>query len=393
LLTDSRPYTFDRVVRMILTAALIAALVWVAHRVRGVLIPLAVAFLLAYLLNPVVGLVQRWIKNRVAAVLTTVGVSLIIVLIAAAVLLPMIAAEVTDFGRVLMEALNEQSNLARWAREHLPEDIAREVSGLRNSDELKAFLQSPQFEALRQGAQSASGLLMVVLRWTMASIWGVVSGLFSLLAGIVGLFIVVLYLVFLLIDYRAFQDKWKDYLPPKQREGIVEFLTDFNAAMSRYFRGQFLVAACVGILFAIGFQILGLKLGIVLGLFIGLLNMVPYLQTIGIAPAVVLAAMTAFEKNGSLLWYLIGVAVVFVVVQTIQDTLLTPRIMGKVTGLRPAVILFSLLFWGKLLGMLGLVLAIPLSCLGLAYYRRLLTREEEALRAATPDAAREGDGA
>ncbi|UCG34038.1 MAG: AI-2E family transporter, partial [Phycisphaerales bacterium] len=130
---------------------------------------------------------------------------------------------------------------------------------------------------------------------------------------------------------------------------------------------------------------------IVLGLFIGLLNMVPYLQTIGVVPAVMLAAMTAFEKDGSLVWYLVGVGIVFAVVQTTQDALLTPRIMGKVTGLRPAVILFSVLFWGKLLGMLGLVLAIPLSCLGLAYYRRLLARQEEVLRSATSDEAQGGN--
>ncbi|UCG34056.1 MAG: AI-2E family transporter, partial [Phycisphaerales bacterium] len=263
MLSDSRPYTFDRVVRMILAVLLIAALVWLAHAVRDVLIPLAVAFLLAYLLNPVVGFVQRWIKNRAAAVLTTVAVTLIIVLIAAVILLPMIAAEVADFGRLLMQVLDEESNLARWAREHLPERIAQEVSRLRDSDELRALLQSPEFEALRQGAESVSGLLAVGLKWTVASIWGVVSGLFSFLAAVMGLFIVLLYLVFLLIDYRTFQDTWKDYLPPKQREGIVAFLNDFNAAMSRYFRGQFLVAASVGILFAIGFQILGLKLGIV----------------------------------------------------------------------------------------------------------------------------------
>ena len=82
--------------------------------------------------------------------------------------------------------------------------------------------------------------------------------------------------------------------------------------------------------------------------------------------------MTAVEKDGSFWGYVAGVGIVFVVVQVLQDLVITPRIMGKVTGLRPVIILFGVLFWGKLLGFLGLILAIPLTCLGLAYYRRAL---------------------
>jgi predicted PurR-regulated permease PerM len=379
LFADPKPYNLDRVVRLVLSVLALAALLWLVGAVSEVLIPLAIAFLLAYLLNPIVGFTQRWISNRVAAVLTTVSASLLLLAVLAYLLLPVIAGEMVGFGRLLAGAVGEDSNLQQWARQHLPENIAAQIAALRNSDELRAFLDSDEFKSVMNGAQSISGLLVVSLKWTISRVWGVVSGLFGLAAGVAGLFIILLYVVFLLIDYRKFQDTWKDYLPPKYREEIVAFLNEFNAAMSRYFRGQFLVAACVGVLFAVGFKIMGLKLAIALGLFIGMLNMVPYLQTAGVLPAVLLAVMTAFEKQGSVLTYLVGVAVVFIVVQTIQDAVLTPRIMGKVTGLRPAVILFSVLFWGKLLGFLGLVVAIPLTCLGLAYYRGMLARQETEL--------------
>ena len=128
----------------------------------------------------------------------------------------------------------------------------------------------------------------------------------------------------------------------------------------------------MGILFAIGFSIVGIKMAVILGLFIGLLNMVPYLQIAGVVPALLLAILTALERGVPASGLLIGVAVVFLVVQIIQDVILTPRIMGKVTGLRPVLILFCVFFWGKLLGFLGVLLAIPLTCLGLAHYRRLL---------------------
>jgi predicted PurR-regulated permease PerM len=99
---------------------------------------------------------------------------------------------------------------------------------------------------------------------------------------------------------------------------------------------------------------------------------VPYLQLVGVVPAVILAVVTAVEQGSPVQGYLIGVGVVFLVAQILQDVVITPRIMGEATGLRPVVILFCVFFWGKLLGFLGVLLAIPLTCLGLAHYRRLL---------------------
>ena len=120
--------------------------------------------------------------------------------------------------------------------------------------------------------------------------------------------------------------------------------------MSRYFRAQALVAAIVGVLFAIGFTLVGLPMGILLGLFIGLLNMVPYLQLVGLVPAGLLAVMHGLESGGDIWIILAQTGLVFVVAQAVQDVLLVPRIMGRVTGLSPAFILLALAVWGKLLG-------------------------------------------
>lgn len=374
---ETQPYTFDRLVRTFMRLLVVVLLLWLVSATREVLVPLAVAFLLAYLLDPVVRFVERRIRNRTAAVLTTVIGSLVVLAGATALILPLIAGEVLRFGEMLRTAIQDDSPLRQWAADHLPANLAFEIESFRNSEEFRAFVSSPQFDTLVRGAQSMSGLLLVVLKWSISQVWGVVSGLMSLAAGLAGAFLIVLYLVFLLIDYRAVERSWKQYLPPAYRDEIVAFLSEFNAAMARYFRGQFLIASIVGVLFAVGFKIIGLKMGIMLGLFIGALNMVPYLQTIGLIPAIVLALFTAFEKQGNVWGYVISVALVFVAVQALQDAVLTPRIMGKVTGLRPAMLLFSVLFWGKLLGFLGLVLAIPLTCLGLAYYRRLLARSDQ----------------
>jgi predicted PurR-regulated permease PerM len=117
-------------------------------------------------------------------------------------------------------------------------------------------------------------------------------------------------------------------------------------------------------------------LGILLGLFIGLLNMVPYLQIIGLIPAFLLALIHALEMGGDFWMILSLTGLVFAVVQIIQDAILVPKIMGRVTGLSPAMILLSLSIWGKLLGVFGLLIALPMTCLLLAYYRRFLVTAE-----------------
>ena len=146
--------------------------------------------------------------------------------------------------------------------------------------------------------------------------------------------------------------------------------------MNRYFRGQACVAFLVGILFSIGFSIVGLPLAILLGLFIGLLNMVPYLQVVGFLPTLLLCLLKSVEPGQSFWWLVIGCIIVFVVVQIIQDMILVPRIMGHVMGLNPAIILLSLSIWGTLLGLIGMIIALPLTTLLQSYYERYILRED-----------------
>jgi predicted PurR-regulated permease PerM len=145
--------------------------------------------------------------------------------------------------------------------------------------------------------------------------------------------------------------------------------------MNRYFRGQSLVALCVGILFAVGFKIIGFPLAITLGLFMGVLNLIPYLQTIGFIPIILLSLLKSVETGQNFL-IIAGLAfLVVIIVQVIQDLFLVPRIMGKAMGLNPAIILLSLSIWGSLLGFIGLIIALPLTTLCLSYYKRFILME------------------
>ena len=137
------------------------------------------------------------------------------------------------------------------------------------------------------------------------------------------------------------------------------------------------MALCVGVLFSIGFLILGMPLAVVLGLFIGLLNMVPYLQLVSIPITTVLCLVYSVEDNINFwtIWW--SCMAVYIIVQCIQDLILTPKIMGKAMGLNPAIILLALSVWGSLLGFIGLVIALPLTTLIISYYSRYVINRQE----------------
>jgi predicted PurR-regulated permease PerM len=146
--------------------------------------------------------------------------------------------------------------------------------------------------------------------------------------------------------------------------------------MNKYFRGQAMVAFCVGILFSIGFLIIDFPMAVGLGLFIGLLNMVPYLQLIGFVPTILLAIVKAAETGQNFWMIMLMAVVVFAVVQAIQDAILTPKIMGHVTGLNSAIILLSLSIWGSLMGILGMIIALPMTTLLISYYQKYIVKNK-----------------
>ena len=187
--------------------------------------------------------------------------------------------------------------------------------------------------------------------------------------------IVLLYMFFILMDYEKLSAGWVTLIPKGKRTLATMIIQDLKEGMNAYFRGQALIALCVGVLFSIGFLIIDFPMAIGLGLFIGFLNLVPYLQTIGLVPTLLLAFIKSQETGTSFWIIVVSALAVFAIVQAIQDLILTPRIMGHAMGLNPAVILLSLSVWGSLLGFIGLIIALPLTTLLLSYYRRFVLKE------------------
>ncbi len=368
-------WDLDRLVRVGLKVGAAVAVLLLLREVADILLPFAIAAALAYLLNPLVTLIERRLGSRTAAAVLTVAAVIILLTSLLAALVPVIAGEISGFQSTVAQLRDGGSAVARRLSHSSTQPAGPRVAWL--LDTARQFLTS---DDLKQLASRAT-------RIALPAAWGVVSGAVSLVLAITGLVIVVIYTTFLLIDYRYFARRWKNYLPPAYRESIVDFWLEFERAMRRYFRGQFIVATINAVLFAIGFHLIGLPLAMVMALLTGACTMVPYLQTAAFVPAALLAVVGALEGHTSVATALLTLVAVFGVNQLISDMILAPRILGQSVGLRPVVIMLSVFIWGRLLGFLGLVLAIPLTCLALVYYRRFVLKQSGEAPEASAGAA------
>ncbi len=370
MLSDS-PFTFDRVVRIAIAVAVIWLLISLVAYLSDVLIPFAVALLLAYLINPLTSWLQRIlpVKARIVSVLLSLTIILGALVLFLSILIPMVASEITQMQKLLSGMVNADQWQATL-QAYVPEEIRIYIADLVRIEEL---IQLLNFENIR-----------VFIQQILPGVWGVFSGTISFVIGLAVVIVILLYLVFILLDFDEISEGWKNLIPEQYKQVVLDVVSDFTKAMRIYFRAQALIAFIVGLLFALGFWLIGLPMGILLGLFIGLLNMVPYLQVVGLIPAVLFAIAGSLGAGESIWIMLALVLAVFAVVQIIQDALLVPRIMGKATGFNPAVILLSLSVWGKLLGILGLLIALPVTFLIHSYYKRFLKGSLPAKKPADP---------
>ena len=184
--------------------------------------------------------------------------------------------------------------------------------------------------------------------------------------------------IFILLDYEYLTTNWIRIFPKKVRPFWSGLAKDAERELNNYIRGQGGVAFCMGIMFCIGFTIIDFPMAIGLGILIGIMDLVPYLHTFALIPTAFLAMLKA-ANTGQSFWLVFGMAfAVFAIVQIISDMIVTPKIMGKAMGLNPAILLLSLSVWGAILGFIGLIIALPLTTLIIAYWQRYITKEDDA---------------
>ena len=343
------------IIRGLITIAVLVALYLLIRRLSGVLLPFLISFVVAYMLAPIVNFFQHKcrLKNRVLSIIVTLLLVVGVLTGAIASLVPAISKQATSLSNSV------KTYVAQWdSNDYFSPRVNEQIEEIIQSMDIQTLLHSPE---LQQGIQKA---LPILGNWINSG----VNAVMSLAIG----FVCILYIIFLLIDYEKISNNWHKYIPQRFSDGIQMLMNDLDRNMNAYFRGQALVAGIVGILFAIGFQIIGLPMGIGIGLIIGVLNLVPYMQALGIPPCILLGLIQSAETGRPVWVVMLCIAAVFIIVQTIQDMVLVPKIMGDVTGMGPAWILLSLSVWGSLLGFVGMIIALPVTTLLVSYYKRFV---------------------
>ncbi len=348
--------TFDQVVRWVGVGLLILAILLLLHYLRHVLLPFFIAWFFAYLLYPMV----KWADKKMH---TPRAVSIIVVLFVITAILsgvvylivPPMIEQFEKLGTLATTYIEKSAHI-----KSIPLAVSEWIA--ENEEEINAFFKSDDF---------TEGLKSVV-----PEVFNFLGQTYSVIVSIIASFITLLYMFFILLDYEYLTDNWIKIFPKKSRPFWQELEDDVEREMNNYIRGQSLVALCMGVLFCIGFTIIDFPMAIGLGIMIGIMDLVPYLHTFALIPTVLLALLKSADTGQNFWGILLMALAVFLIVQIICDMVVTPKVMGKAMGLNPAILLLSLSVWGALLGFIGLIIALPLTTLLMAYYQRYVTKEE-----------------
>lgn len=353
----AKEITFDKFIRWTGIVLIIGAVLFVTNYLSSVLLPFFIAWFFAYLLYPVVKFIENKLHVKMRALSIIIAMLLAIGVIGGVIwmIIPPMIDQFDKLGDVLTKWLHQTThtnNLTALIKDWIQE----------NQGQIEKFMKSKDFSDAIKSA--------------MPKVFSVVGQTANIILSIIASMITLLYMFFILLDYETLTANWIRIFPKKSRPFWHELMKDVEREMNNYIRGQGMVALCMGIMFCIGFTIIGFPMAIGLGILIGIMDLVPYLHTFALIPTAFLAMLKAAD-TGQNFWLVFGLAfLVFCVVQIITDMVVTPKIMGKAMGLNPAILLLSLSVWGALLGFIGLIVALPLTTLLIAYWQRYVTREK-----------------
>jgi predicted PurR-regulated permease PerM len=351
--------TFGAVIAIAILSFLVAAgLARFIGTFSDVIWPLAVAGILALVLRPVVAVFEKYLHiRRAMSVILLYGLFVLAIAGIIFAIVPAIVGQMLDFFAYL-PTLWQQA--VQWSQQHFPDWLATGKRYLYAHPAIKAFADNAVQQAQEMAGQMAPSLKRAG------------AGLFGVFGFVLSIAIIPFYLFFFLLTDEHPTTRLPSqltFLRKEHREDLVFLLREFLDILVAFFRGQLLIGLIMGVLLAVGFSFAGLRFGLVFGLMLGLLNIVPYLgTTIGLS---VVLPLAFFQADGG--WGLLaGCLGVFIGVQATEAWLLTPRIMGRRTGLHPVVIIIAVFFWGKALGgILGMVLAVPLTAFVVTTWRLL----------------------
>ena len=356
-----REFTFDRIARMLVLSVLILLIYVAVQAIWSVILPFLLAGIFAYVMMPLVRFFQYTLRlrSRGLSVILTLLLLGAVVYLAVIFIIPSINAEIEKTLQVISGYSSGQDILTMI----LPRNIRNYLNGgLR-------WGNFPQQLSLEKVLENVKLLL--------DQVGGIINSTLSIFSWGLVFLIGFVYFVFILLDFENLGRGFISLFPKTLRPTIRTISMDLDRYMNNYFRGQALVAMSVGILLSIGFNIIGLPLATAMGIFIGILNFIPYMQALGIIPLGLASLLMAAQTGENAFVCMLLAYGVLMIVQIIQDMIIVPRIMGQTMGMRPSLILLVLSIWGYLLGFFGMLIALPITMFIYSLYMRYVLQDEE----------------
>ena len=353
-----RGIPLERFLQIVLVSAIVVLSLFLLNAVRDVLLPFVVGLAIAYLMYPFMMRVQRVLRLRALAALFTAFLALFVIGGLVWLIADIIALEVQELRRLLGDRLTPENLMTEALA------LENQVRGTVDPDELKAMLSPERLQEL--GQKAVPGFLKGV------------SGVLGVLATLGTVAAVALYTFFILMDHERIIDGIRNLFPSRSRGMLKEVVQDLARDLNVYFRGQFLISVGLAVIYATGFKLIGLPVGIGIGILAGLLNMVPYMAILSIVPATFSAALMSLDTGDAFTAIMAQVLIVYALAIVADNLFLTPRILGKATGLPPAMVLLALSVWGSLMGLLGMILALPFTTVLFAYLKRFVLDPPDA---------------
>ncbi len=302
-----------------------------------ILTPFLIGMLLAYLVNPIVNGLMRLHLSRLFAVAVVFLVLLLVISLLVLLAIPLIQAQIDHLMDVLPAILAWiQETAMPLLKEHLGNNELINTASLKDQ--------------LSQNWVKAGG----IAGWIVATLFH--SG-FKLLHGLFDIILIFVVTFYLLYDWKKLVKGLHNLLPRKYEPTIIQLVNECNAVLGAFFRGQLLVMLTLGIFYSIGLTVVGLRVGVIIGVMIGLLSIIPYL---GMIVGIIAASIAAYIQFGALV-DVIPIWLVFVVGQTLDGMLITPKLVGDRIGLHPVAVIFAVLAGGVLFGFFGVLLALPVA--------------------------------
>ena len=356
-----REFTFDRIARMLVLSVLILLIYVAVQAIWSVILPFLLAGIFAYVMMPLVRFFQYTLclRSRGLSVILTLLLLGAVVYLAVIFIIPSINAEIEKTLQVISGYSSGQDILTMI----LPRNIRNYLNG-----------------GLRWGNFSQQLSLEKILenvKLLLDQVGGIINSTLSIFSWGLVFLIGFIYFVFILLDFENLGRGFISLFPKTLRPTIRTISMDLDRYMNNYFRGQALVAMSVGILLSIGFNIIGLPLATAMGIFIGILNFIPYMQALGIIPLGLASLLMAAQTGENAFVCMLLAYGVLMIVQIIQDMIIVPRIMGQTMGMRPSLILLVLSIWGYLLGFFGMLIALPITMFIYSLYMRYVLQDEE----------------